>query len=78
MEREHDSQHRMKEEGIHWLQDKNRIVNEMNGIHLRDYFMMNKVFLDGDDFITTNKLPCHFRLLNARMQNRFCTKTVPE
>ncbi len=44
MEREHDSQHRMTEEEIHWLQDKNRIFIEVNGIHLRDYFMMKKVF----------------------------------
>ncbi len=40
---------------MHWLQDKNRIILEMNGIHWHDYFMMEKFFLDNNDFITTKQ-----------------------
>ncbi len=45
----------MTEGGIHWLQDKNKIVHEMNGIHLHDYLMMDKFFQDDNDFITTKR-----------------------
>ncbi len=55
LEREHDSQCRMIEGGTHWLQDKNRIVLEMNGIHLNDYFLMDKVLLNNNNFITTKQ-----------------------
>ncbi len=54
-------QHRMTEGGTHWLQDKNRIVLEMHGIHWRDHVMM-KFFLNDNDFInkTSNHVPSRF------------------
>ncbi len=45
----------MTEGETHWLQDKNRIVLEMNGIHGRDHFMMDNFFLNDNDFITTKQ-----------------------
>ncbi len=35
---------------------KNRIVLEMNGIHWRDHFMMDKFYLNDNDFITIKRV----------------------
>ena len=55
LEREHDSQRRMTDGRNHWLQDKNRIVLELSGIHSRDYVLTDKLFLDDNNFITTKR-----------------------
>ena len=69
LEREHDSQRRMTDGGTNWLQDKNKIVLEMSGIHMRDYILPDKLFLDDNNFITTKRatisLP-HFERENAK------------
>ncbi len=55
MESQHDSQRRMPDQEMHWLQDKNRSVLEMSGIHFCDYVLTDKLFLDDNDFITTKR-----------------------
>ncbi len=74
LEREHDSRRRMAGGGTNWLQDKKRIVLEMNGIHLRDYFLMDKFFWTKMISLQQNELPCHFQILNTSMQNKFFIK----
>ncbi len=45
----------MTECATHWLQDKNRIVLEVNGIHLHDHVLTKILFLDDNDIITTKQ-----------------------
>ena len=55
LERDHDSLRRMTDGGNHWLQDKNRIVLELTGIHLCDQFLPDGLFLNDNNFITTKR-----------------------
>ncbi len=55
LERGHNSLCKMTECATHWLQDKNRIVLEVNGIHLHDHVLTKNLFLDDNDIITTKQ-----------------------
>ncbi len=55
LEREHDSFCRMTESATHWLHDKNRIVLEVNGVHLRDHILTKNLFLNYNDIIKTKQ-----------------------
>ncbi len=71
VERDHGSPCRMTAELFHWLQNKDRVVLNHYSIHLCDHVLMESVFLDDRNEITTKKASFS---VNARMKNRFIIK----
>ncbi len=74
VERDRGSPHRMTAGSLHWLQNKDRVVLNHYGFHLHDHVLMENVFLDDRNEITTKRLHFLCLSLNTRMQNRFSKK----
>ncbi len=56
IERNHDANRRVTEGSTHWLQNKDRVVLDVDGKSSRDYDLPDGVFLDDNGEITAKKM----------------------